>query len=312
MTTPRKSQRFLFRGSAVAFGGLMWDPPDVLLPSRAAVCLPIVGGRSDSEKETQVKPLVAPGTTDEKKSPYEISFSEAKSWAEGSYVGGGRTSPTVTTVHTEIHGLNVLIRDLGTRVAHTVEIGTVSATMESHHDRKEDKQTTITTKDLRIEGLVIDDQEIVRQMKFVDEILEKKDYWDLANAYHKNLHGFKTKHEDKFKEPPVPKEKAKDRDDDKPKDKYKDKDGFKIPPAEKCISFCTIADLGLLAGLPDGVTQAGPSEIEIDNFGTLAFGELFVYTHERRLSMVHFKLGSPTKGDGSVGDLSTDGNGWPP
>jgi len=49
----------------------------------------------------------------------------------------------------------------------------------------------------------------------------------------------------------------------------------------------------------------------VPDFGTVYFGELFVHSSERRMTMVRFELGSPWGGYADVGDVSSNGSGFP-
>jgi hypothetical protein len=49
----------------------------------------------------------------------------------------------------------------------------------------------------------------------------------------------------------------------------------------------------------------------VPEFGTVYFGELYVHSSERRLTMARFELGSPVGGYADVGDVVTNGSGYP-
>jgi hypothetical protein len=49
----------------------------------------------------------------------------------------------------------------------------------------------------------------------------------------------------------------------------------------------------------------------VPDFGTVYFGELLVHSSERRLTMVRFELGSPWGGYFDVGDVGSNGSGYP-
>ena len=59
-----------------------------------------------------------------------------------------------------------------------------------------------------------------------------------------------------------------------------------------------------------GAKIAGHSVI-VPDFGTVYFGELFVHSSERRLTMVRFELGSPWGGYADVGDVGSNGSLFP-
>ncbi len=64
------------------------------------------------------------------------------------------------------------------------------------------------------------------------------------------------------------------------------------------------------AGKPyPGATFEGTNGVKIPNLGRIHFGEVAVKMHARRLTMIRFTLGSPTGGDAVCVDVDTNG-GW--
>jgi hypothetical protein len=59
-----------------------------------------------------------------------------------------------------------------------------------------------------------------------------------------------------------------------------------------------------------GSTPRGINGIYIPNLGAFYFGELIIQWSTRRLTMIRMELGSPTGGSGSVSDVDTNGS-WP-
>ena len=53
------------------------------------------------------------------------------------------------------------------------------------------------------------------------------------------------------------------------------------------------------------------AQVIVKNFGTVFFGELFIASSERRLTMVRFELGSPVGGYADVGDVASNGSFFP-
>lgn len=49
----------------------------------------------------------------------------------------------------------------------------------------------------------------------------------------------------------------------------------------------------------------------VENFGTLYFGEIFISTSSRRLTMFRAKLGSPAGGRATSGEVETNGSNYP-
>jgi len=293
--------RYLFRGYAVGFGGLIWEPSGVDFPAEATVCLPLTGGRDENETSGPIF-ISEPGVAVDR-SRFEISFSGARSTANGQYLAN-RTR-TQTTVTTEIQSVRIVSTGYadeehgpaapaaslppGVHTRHTVEIESLRLVMESEHNLRRGEQTRIrvVNHDL-INTLRIDGQEI--RIEYATGIMNKLTYDDLKNAYEHDAN-FHAKHEGLFKEPPG-----------------HSPGSF---PASDGVVLCTI--VSGVTGLPADVTEGNnPNEILIPDFGLIALGEMFIYTHERRLTLVRLALGCPTKGDTTLGEIGTDGNNWPP
>ncbi|MEZ5284777.1 MAG: hypothetical protein R2712_08220 [Vicinamibacterales bacterium] len=73
--------------------------------------------------------------------------------------------------------------------------------------------------------------------------------------------------------------------------------------------FCTVVkELAWKGKEYPGAKFIGPNGVYIPNLGHFYFGELMIRTGTRRLTMIRMRLGSPTGGDGSVGDVDTNGS----
>jgi hypothetical protein len=200
-----------------------------------------------------------------------------------------------TTVWTTIRTIKVVSG------GHTVEIDSLSMQMESEHSLRRGDQTVIRVmnkgqtdpaaplkliQNLRIDG-------IRYEPEYAPGITSQLTYDDIKNAYEDA--NYRAKHGKLFKVPPG-------------------HSGNSLPAVDGVV-LCSI--VSGIQNLPDDKTKPvhvgdSPNEIVIKNFGTVALGEMFVYTHERRLTLVRLALGSPAKGDGTLGEIGIDGNNWPP
>jgi hypothetical protein len=52
--------------------------------------------------------------------------------------------------------------------------------------------------------------------------------------------------------------------------------------------------------------------VEVEDFGKIYFGEMFIRGDSRRLTMVRCQLGSPDGGEVAAAEGETNGGGWPP
>jgi hypothetical protein len=77
------------------------------------------------------------------------------------------------------------------------------------------------------------------------------------------------------------------------------------------VIYTTIVKEIKWTGRPYPGAKIDEHSVIVPDFGRIFFGELLVSTHERRLTMVRFDLGSPLRGYVSGGDASSNG-GWFP
>ena len=77
------------------------------------------------------------------------------------------------------------------------------------------------------------------------------------------------------------------------------------------VIYATIVKQLRWEGKPPRNARIDGHTVIVDDFGTVYFGELLISKHERRLTMVRFELGSPVGGYADVGDVVTNGSGYP-
>ena len=77
------------------------------------------------------------------------------------------------------------------------------------------------------------------------------------------------------------------------------------------VIYATIVKELKWEGKPPTDARIDGHSVIVKNFGTVYFGELLISKSERRLTMVRFELGSPVGGYADVGDVVTNGSGFP-
>ena len=77
------------------------------------------------------------------------------------------------------------------------------------------------------------------------------------------------------------------------------------------VIYATIVKELKWEGKPPSNARIDGHSVIVKDFGTVYFGELLISGHERRLTMVRFELGSPIGGYADVGDVASDGGGFP-
>lgn len=77
------------------------------------------------------------------------------------------------------------------------------------------------------------------------------------------------------------------------------------------VIYATIVKELRWEGKPPNNARIDGHSVIVKDFGTVYFGELLINGHERRLTMARFELGSPIGGYADMGDVVTDGSGFP-
>ena len=77
------------------------------------------------------------------------------------------------------------------------------------------------------------------------------------------------------------------------------------------VMYTTIVKEIRWEGKPYPGAKIDGHSVIVPDFGTVYFGELFVHSSERRLTMVRFELGSPWGGYADVGDVGSNGSLFP-
>ena len=77
------------------------------------------------------------------------------------------------------------------------------------------------------------------------------------------------------------------------------------------VIYTTIVKEIRWEGKPFPGAKIDGHSVIVPEFGTVYFGELFVASAERRLTMVRFELGSPIGGYGDSVDVESNGSWYP-
>jgi len=75
---------------------------------------------------------------------------------------------------------------------------------------------------------------------------------------------------------------------------------------------CTVVSAIEWEGTPNPDVTIDGNAIVVPNYGKVFFGEMYVTSCSRRLTMARFQLGSDDGGDGSAADGDGGGQIWPP
>lgn len=286
--------RFLFRGSAVALGGRLWDPvrkkDDPLLPrqgaeflpSQASVWLPITGGTETSRAES--------GFSFEHIDHYAVRARYAESSVEGGYIAGPGDRVRVV-VSTMIRDLHVRSGPRCDPEAHFVDVEKIWVVIESRHTLHRNEETRIRVTRFEIENMKIDGVPFdVECGSGKNEIKDHETARGLKNKM-KSDPEFKQKHM-RFLDNP---------------DHVSD-----IVLIDRDPVVCTIIDDIVIADPGVEAASCAGNVIDIDGFGKIHIGELVISPSDRRLSAMRFELGSPTEASFTAGSGATDGSTWPP
>jgi hypothetical protein len=212
------------------------------------------------------------------KSKY-LGFESAHTRAHGTYddpkaaidITLGKRTPD--SVPTTTH---VFSEVRGLRILKNVRAGLIRGEMTSHSPRHHSEETSVSPRGSGIEGLYVNDVQLIVRLN----------------------EDFFCKHDTK----------------QKLEQAIREGDEFArrhcIMESGGIIHATLVDKLEWDGDAPDGVTL-GSHFLKVADFGEIYFGELFIQTHSRRLTMLRAELGSPTGGTASAGSIETNGSTWP-
>jgi hypothetical protein len=280
------TRRFVFRGNASPIAGQIFRPKTIIVDIKGgASSLGVSGGRSQAQIDGQAfGDIIKFGSAF---TSAEGLFDDEKQAAAVTDHKGKQASLTSTTTVT------AEARDVSVGVKPIVTLKRVRGTLVSRAPSGSGEPSIAPARDTTIQGVMIG-----------------------GNALTVNLNvGFFQKYDTRSKVLAAA-------DDDKTFATYKTHfvagasiDGQSPLRATLVqrhgVIYTTIVKELRWEGKPfPGATIDGHSVI-VPNFGTVFFGELFVASSERRLTMVRFELGSPIGGYADVGDVSSNGSLFP-
>jgi len=277
MDQPR---RYVFTGNCSGVSFHIRRPVDAILPVQAASCLPVTGGLSESRVGRGSLPK--PGSATD-----YVSFESASTIARGDYVDptlaiamtrkevAFDAVPTLTTATAEVTGLVVLGRV-------SIDLAVMSMQAESAEYPEEPE---IYCRGMRLEGIRVDGYPVrvtLADQFFWDNNTKSKLEKACANGYEPQLF-FKANNAAAY--------------------------GYGNPTG---TVKCTVVSQLAWADQPNPNATIEGNSIVIPNFGIVYFGEAYITSCSRRITMVRFQLGSDDGGDGTAASGETNGNPWPP
>jgi hypothetical protein len=279
-------RRFVFRGSAAAFGGRIVRPEDVIFEMPGASALPVSGGRSVSRiPRTDFKGFAgfesastfAEGLVDDRDGAIALSNHQVRE----------DSLRTTTRVQAEIRQLTVG-RDKRLRIEH------LAAELRGHSPAASG-QPPITPGDVKIEGLTIDGFRLRIELEL--KLFERYDtHAKLITAIDDHAfvrsHGrqlFLTTHFEGYPAPPP--------------------NGWLVPSCETI--YATIVRKLEWDDKPAPGARIDHHSVVVENFGRIFLGEMLIAPYSRRLTLLRLELGSDSGGSGGGPDVDING-GWLP
>jgi len=279
--------RFVFRGNAAAFGGRIVRPEDVVLDMPGASSLTVVGGRSVA-------------TIDRTPPSFKdfVAFESASTLAEGSFdslkglIGLSNHTVQEYTLKASTH-VRAEIKKLTVGRKRRLSVDRLTAEMRSSSPTASG-EPPIKLGDVAAEGVRIDGFEL--KVEFERKLFQQQDTRaklltvadDPAFVRKYGRHFFMTTD---FAGRPAP-------------------PAGRFVPGGETIYATIVKSLGWRAK-PNPDARIDHHSVVVKDFGTIFFGELFITSASRRLTMMRLELGSDE--GGSVGGPEIDINGsWSP
>jgi hypothetical protein len=286
-----QKRRFIFNGSAVAFGGRLVRPTDVVLASDGASALSVAGGRSVwSAKNLTFGKAVrigsastfAEGLFDDLKQAIEVSHGRAEE----------ETLTSTTSVNAEVKGLSV--GDLTAKPPEPeFRVRRLRASLVSKSPKASNEAAVRVGDDTLIEGVTVGkhklivelEKEIFQQLDTRAKLLTAADDPKFVKSHGRHFNlvtdvgGKQT-----AVRGPLTRE-----------------SGYILGTIVREIRW---------SGAPFPGSEIDHNVVRIPNFGELHFGEILIKSNARRLTMVRVRHGSPTGGASVYGDVDANGT-WP-
>jgi hypothetical protein len=267
------TRRFIFHGSAAAFGGRFVRPEDVVLASSGGSALPSVGGRSDwRDRDIKIGKSFRIARAETSASGLVDSLRDAVKATHGKL--SAETLTATTTVSARVRGLEVggaAPLKKGDEPEPLMTVSDVNAALVSR-SAQPGHESSVIVGEASISTVTFDSPVHGRyRLDVVTDIapFTKADTRAkvVADRSIRQVHG--------------------DRD----------------------LIFATVVkELVWQKGRAyPGSKPLGTNGVYIPNLGRFYFGELLIQSSTRRLTMIRMELGSPTGGSGAVGDVDTNG-----
>jgi hypothetical protein len=271
---------FFYHGQGVGLGGIITRPIKQTIDTKAAVSLPITGGKDTNSTGAYRVPNL--------KDPDIISIESADTEVTGTLDDDGVYR---TRVKSTVTGLNV---------GGVVTADSVVASLLSEH-YPDEPEPRIDVSGSKFENFKINGQPITVEL---DDTL----FRDL------NTFG---KFRDKFDKDPTFKKDIRKRflwgdlNPDEVPECWREQYDFaqrqkSLPKAQGNVPCSVVKSTAGGSGF-----QTFRHILVIPNFGALFLGEVLMQDYARRLTMMRFKLGSPQAGDVTVASAETNGAGYP-
>jgi len=305
--------RFIFNGSAVAFGGRIRRPDDVFLKAAGVSQLPVTGGFSESH-------IKGPDVSQYHYKEY-LTFSEAYSRAHGDFSDPKRAAdfthgnhaqnnlPATTTVEASLTDLTITAEaDPAAGTPRRLFVARkLHVTMQTTSSRSTD-QSVIRSFSAAFEGVTL------KTGTKADEPPVGLNITSAADIFSNNE--TKAKLRDKYA------------NDGEFRKKYascfhplgEGDRGFlsnlvgkhDIPHAEAGPIVCTFVTNLQWDGIPPEGTEILNNRLTIPGLGRIYFGEIIVDDKYQRATLLRFELGSNVGGSASACEASSNGSHYPP
>ena len=268
------TRRFIFNGSAAAFGGRFVRPEDVVLASTGGSALPSVGGRSDwRDRDIKIGKSFRIARAETSASGLVDSLRDAVKVTHGKLTAESLSA--TTTVSARVRGLEVggaAPLKKGDEPEPLMSVSDVNAALVSR-SAQPGHESSVIVSEASVSTVTFDSP--VHGRYKLDVVIDFAPFKRcdtrakvVADSSILQVHG--------------------DRD----------------------LIFATVVKE--LVWQKDraypGSKPLGTNGVYIPNLGRFFFGELLIQASTRRMTMIRMELGSPTGGSGAVGDVDTNGS----
>ena len=291
-------KRFFFHGNAVALAAHIRRPDDFFIPAVASSCLPVTGGLAQAEAGPQsFHDLISFGSAATRATGDFSDVRGAAEYTQGNH--GENNFPTNTFVESAMKGFKIAVpKGQENEAGRVFSADELLVRLENTSDRRH--PTSFRSLHVTISGISVDGHSLL--IRTNPEIFSEHDTREKLKDVFEHDSDFRKQFGHQFFSP-----------GEEPEQGVLGKlfSKSEIPEGDGII-YGTIVTSMAWASTPAPGTEIHQNRLTISGLGSIYFGEIIIEEDFRRITLLRLQLGSLYGGEGSICEVQSNGQGWPP